>query len=134
MSLFPRKTMSRTGSRIKLEDEDKIEIALRRFAGYSESGKPIDIATLAKQYKRDPAVISRAILSAFREGLIEIRKVSRRPQESHRVLDLAQQLLEASTQLVSAIVIDAAANEAGDDNSGIDDRVHQQLGQAMARL
>ena len=50
------------------------DIALKRFSGLKD-GAPTPISKLAKEYSRDRTVISRAIVRAFREGLVEVRKV-----------------------------------------------------------
>jgi DNA-binding transcriptional regulator LsrR (DeoR family) len=112
-------------SRKRLTPDEKVEIVLERFGGFKDRGKPIEISKLAKERKRDPAVISRAIISAFCDGLVEVRKIPDLPVEPQRMSNLEAAMSEKFPQLLSAIVIDA---------EGTSDYVHQLLGKAMAKL
>src|SRR5438132_312890 len=70
----------------------KASIAVDRFKGLSDGGTPTPIKQLAEGYGRDPAVISRAIASAFQERLVEVLRIDI-PEEPLPCQDLEEQLL-----------------------------------------
>jgi DNA-binding transcriptional regulator LsrR (DeoR family) len=90
------------------------------------------IKVLASKYRRDPAVISRAIVSAFREGLVEVREAAQTPQQPHRVDALERGLLNRFTSLSAAIVVAADATLGGAGAAAPD--VHPKLGSAIAAV
>jgi DNA-binding transcriptional regulator LsrR (DeoR family) len=101
-----------------VDDDLKIRLATERY-----SVPMPEVRQLAKKYSRAEGVVSRAIISAFKEGLVEIRpknpKVSllRRP-------DLEESLRNRFSTLLRAVVIDAPQGGA--------DTLHVKLGGAFA--
>ena len=118
-----------------ISENERIQMVLDRFSMLREGKGLFPIKTLAEKYHREPAVISRAIAAAFRDGLVEIRPVDRLRRDPRRHLALEQRLLEAYPTLLAAIVVQSetpAPNEYDDDAERIYDDVHARLGQALA--
>jgi DNA-binding transcriptional regulator LsrR (DeoR family) len=113
------------GSRRPISDETAVEITLARFASH-----PLrTIETLAADFNRDPAVISRTITRAFRNGLVEVRpaRQSTRPVRKER---LERQLHERYEQLSTCVVLECDQPT----TPAADDLLHSNLGAAMASL
>jgi DNA-binding transcriptional regulator LsrR (DeoR family) len=80
-------------------------------------------------------VISRAITAAFRDGLVDIVKISR-PQV-RRLQSMEQKILDKYPNLWEAVVVDADSNSemaSAQEAKRIDDEIHRKLGYAMAGL
>lgn len=128
-------TGGRPGHRF-LTPDDRANIAIDRFAPFRQGRGPESIKTLGGRYRRDPAVISRAIKSAFHDGLVDIVRTGR-PSYAPRVHSLEQKLLDKYPYLWEAIVVDAnsaAGGGAGVAERRMDDEIHRKLGNAMAGL
>jgi DNA-binding transcriptional regulator LsrR (DeoR family) len=128
MALRKAKNIQRRPRR-SLTDEERIKITLDRFSPL-QGGKPATgMKELQDIYGRDPAVISKAIVEAFRRGLVEIKRADR-PSLPERMESLEQKLL-SRFNLRNAIVIRREKGSSEDDpQSG--DALHAQLGQALA--
>jgi DNA-binding transcriptional regulator LsrR (DeoR family) len=128
-----------------LSDEEKKNIALDRFAPLRD-GKGLEpVETLASRYRRDPAVITRAIASAFKEGLVNLVATGR--TEAVRLASFENMVLNRYPDLWRAIVVETSDltkydGPAGTDKEIIeqnakerrrDDNIHKRLGYAMAK-
>lgn len=117
----------------RLSEDERASIALDRFAPLKHGKGPESIKVLAKRYDRDQAVISRAIISTFRDGCVDIVRTGRPRVE--RLLSVEEKLLKRYPKLWEAIVVEVPAPDK--DNSGqnpgrIDDETHRKLGFAMS--
>ena len=125
----------KTGSRPITEDE-KVRMTLERFRGLNGTGSMRPIKQLAEEFQRDPAVISKAISDAFREGLIEVHAADKRSREPRRLERLETALLGRFSQLDAAIVVASEASpdlgRGSADTMRHSDEVHAKLGSAMA--
>jgi DNA-binding transcriptional regulator LsrR (DeoR family) len=104
--------------RRRLDDDFKAELAMERFS----YGRIVEVRELAKRYGWAEAILSRAILSAFKEGLVTVKKVHRR--QSDRVEDLEVALKKKYPSLHDAIVVDVIESEP--------DLLHEMLGNTLA--
>jgi len=122
--------------RRSLTNPDMVAIAMDRIRGLRDNGSLTPVSDLAKKYRRDPAVISRAVARAFKQNLVEVREVPR-SEERERREDLEERLLEMYPHLSTAIVIANSPEDALDDQPGsmidpLKHRLLQKLGLAMA--
>ncbi len=116
--MSPTEQQAEKRTRVKLDDELKIQLAIDRFGP-----QLVDLETLARRYNRAESVVSRAISSAFAEGLVEVRRVDRRTAPLRRP-DLEDALLKRFPLLRRAIVIET---------DKIDDHaVQEKLGTGLA--
>jgi hypothetical protein len=122
--------------RKELTDEERTSIALDRFGPLQQGMRTVEVEVLSKRYKRDPAVISRAISEAFRRGLVQIRKVER-VEQPNRAPELEARL-QSRFDLLGAIVIEPSESSASatEDRRSLvfGDELHAKLGSAMAQL
>ena len=105
-------------TRLKLDDELKIQLAMDRYGP-----QRIELEVLAKRYNRAESVVSRAIASAFSEGLVEVRRAGRRSAPVRRS-DLEEALLNRFPVLRGAIVVETGKLE--------DHQAQEKLGNALA--
>jgi DNA-binding transcriptional regulator LsrR (DeoR family) len=105
--------------RLSLDDDLKAQLAIERFSGDS-----VSIRDLAQRHGRAEAVVSRAISSAFAEGLVEVRRVQHR--RIKRVSRLETLLEERFRCLRKAIVVEFAPSEP--------DSLQEYLGNALANF
>lgn len=113
-----------------LTDADKVRMARLRF-GADNNGRFRSIDEVAALEGRNVAVVSRAITSAFQEGLVAIQATE--APRALRLPDLERRLRERFSQLRGAIVLDPGVTDSGSDLAE-GDRQHRQLGMAMADL
>lgn len=120
-------------------DEEKIAIALKRFEDLPTHGKFKPIEDIAEEFGRSEAVVTRAIIAAFQDGLVAVERTDR-PRKgggasaavvdenlSARIRDRFPTLLEAKVvKLPSALKT----------NEGVNDErkqlLHRYLGGNMA--
>jgi DNA-binding transcriptional regulator LsrR (DeoR family) len=121
--------------RRSLTDDEKIKIALDRFRPSADGSSWTRVETLARRYDRDPAVITRAIQSAFERKLVEIRRVENfsAVQEPVRESSLEAKLTRRYQELRNAIVIDEPVG-ALQPEAVAGDEIHRRLGRAMATV
>ena len=112
-----------------LSDEERVKITLDRYRPVSKGEPKRPIRELGKVHGRDPAVISKAISSAFEDGLVSLVETPLPARGIHRVESLEDELLAAFDKLRVAIVVDHGSREE-DDQYG--DQVHRILGYQMA--
>jgi DNA-binding transcriptional regulator LsrR (DeoR family) len=105
--------------RLSIDDDLKVQLAIERF-----SGNIVDVRDLAKRHGRAEAVVSRAITSAFREGLVEVKRVRR--FEFHRNAPLERAFQSRFRNLRNALIVDVKGQ-------GLD-FLHEHLGHALARF
>jgi DNA-binding transcriptional regulator LsrR (DeoR family) len=120
-----------------LSYEDKVQLAIERFSCDNVPIFPTPIRELARRHQRAPSVISRAIVSAFREGLVEVQATGSALVQARRVEHLEHRLTQHFRHLHKAIVISSKDLPASEDSPRYlqyTDDVHVLLGQAMARL
>jgi hypothetical protein len=104
--------------RLAIDDDLKVLLATERFGR-----EWVEVGELAKRHDRAVGVVSRAITAAFREGLVEIRRVQA-PTPS-RVEPLERALRRKYPALRVALVVDSEGSEP--------DAVHEGLGRVLAR-
>ena len=85
-----------------MTDAEKIQLVMERFGGVKTGKRPTALSELAVKYGRDEAVISKAVASAFREGLVEIRE---RPADPPRLESIEKKLTDYF-DLLEAIVVE----------------------------
>ena len=112
-------------SRRRISNEDAVAITLAKF----RSHPPRSLDDLAEEFDREPAVISRTITRAFRDGLVEVMP-ARYSVPPPRKESLERRLLERYEGLSGCIVLDSQEPTTPAD----DDRLHDYLGGAMAAL
>jgi DNA-binding transcriptional regulator LsrR (DeoR family) len=108
--------------RVAIDDELKARLAVERFSGAYDN-----IGALARSYGRATAVVSRAIGSAFREGMVEVRRVPLDPKyrTPNRLTDVEFALRRRYPCLRTAIVVDA-------DERVRQDVLHERIGHGLA--
>ncbi len=125
--------MEELRARKRLDAREKIDMVMKRFGPLRQGKRMPTLQQLKSLYfpERDPSVISRAITSAFKEGLVAVVEV-RQPSASLPVRKplLEKALLKIYRDLHGAIVIDDDDDSLGQREAG--DRLHEKLGLAMA--
>lgn len=119
-----------TRPRKPLSEEDKITIALARFA---PGGRSASIDELADRFKRHRSVVSRAISEAMLEGLVELRRTLKTTERVVRDQWTEQRILNEFPSLELAIVVDSSDDDVSANPFG-GDRVHDALGRALAEV
>ena len=123
-------------TRRPMTDEERVRIALARFDGMNETGTLHPIKQLKEEFRRDPAVISKAISAAFRERLVEVRVVDRRVVQPKRNPSVEQRLVSRFPCLHASIVVDCGDQPPADLDSRPalrrNDEIHARVGRAMA--
>ncbi|MEK7996461.1 MAG: hypothetical protein AAB403_21885 [Planctomycetota bacterium] len=117
----------------RLTEDQRASIAMDRFAPLRQGKGPESIKELAGRYRRDAAVISRAVTSAFRDGLVDIVRTGR--PHVQRLQSLEKRILDRYPKLWDAIVVEVHStegNSSGQNLGRIDDETHRKLGYAMA--
>ncbi len=120
-----------------LSSAEKVRMARMRFTIDKITEKLTSVTAVAKMFKRDPAQVTKAVNSAFREGLVEIREVEQLHKRVIRNETLEQQLKEHFPE-INVRVIETADDDfmptsAADESSHHSDRVHMYLGAALAK-
>jgi DNA-binding transcriptional regulator LsrR (DeoR family) len=117
-----------------LSDEERIHFALERYAPLRKGERRKDIKQIALKYNRQPAVVQKAIQSAFARGLVDIVQV-KFPSPT-RLPEYEEKLLENFPKLHRAIVVDVlpANRPSQDERVLFGDKVHEELGNALAEI
>jgi hypothetical protein len=109
-----------------------VEIVLERFEPWSRRKPLKEISAIAKDHDRQPSVISNAIVEAFARKLVKI--VPQKQTGPTRVPDLERKL-EARFQKLHAVrVIKAPTDATSASRDRLEDRTHEELGEAAAGL
>jgi hypothetical protein len=116
-----------------MSNEEKTKITMDRFAPLRQGRGPEAIATLGQRYRRNPAMITRAIVGAFKAGLVEVVPTTR-PQFV-RDESMSDKVLRRYPDLWQALVIetDSPSEDKEETRRRVDDDVHRKLGYAMAK-
>ena len=116
-----------------MTDAEKIQLVMERFGGVKTGKRPTALSELAVKYGRDEAVISKAVASAFREGLVEIRE---RPADPPRLESIEKKLTDYFDLLEAIVVEDQGptSDEGQSKSLNRNDAIHATLGRAMARV
>jgi DNA-binding transcriptional regulator LsrR (DeoR family) len=112
-------------------------MAVERFSTLGSKGVMTPIVQLARDSGRAAAVVSRAIVSAFREGLVDVRPTGVTSGPQLRVEYLESQLLTEFRGLREAVVVALRDRSSPIDDSTYlrkADEAHAMLGSAMAEL
>lgn len=128
--------------RRKLTDQEKVRLALDRFAPLKDGRRMEEISALGDTNQRDPAVVSRAIADAFRRRLVEIRAV---PSDDCPRDNSLEEQLRSAFNLPSAVVIrfderprhEQDTTELPEHTEELrrwNDNLHSALGFALARV
>ena len=109
--------------------EEKVQLALERF-GSDDQRSFTSIAELAQRHKRAAAVVSRAITSAFKSGLVSVQRSSELSPDRDDATENA--MLSRFSGLQSCCVISPSPK--GREPSLYGDSVHAELGIAAAQF
>lgn len=130
-------------SKRRISNGEKVDLAKLRYSINPETQSFNTLSDVAKAVGRDPAVVSRAILSAFRDGLVEVKKLETSIESVRLNEILASRLRTELSLLVSEPnvggfrVVDcqdtSVANRESDlARAIVGDRTHEQLGISLA--
>jgi DNA-binding transcriptional regulator LsrR (DeoR family) len=111
-----------------LSAEEKIALAIDRFSRLCKGGNLTPIEELAQKYDRAPAVVSRAIVSAFRAGLVAVRPSVLVEPEIDR--NLERELLSRYPRLLDCRIV--KSQTLSGDRRILGDDLHTQLGAVAA--
>lgn len=120
------------GGRGKLDDDEKVRIALDRFSPLLEGKRLTPIGVLKKKYGRDSATIVRSISDAFKRKLVRLHRA--RPATWERREDIETQLRSSLPQIWNRIVIEAIAPATQDGLKRRNDSLHEMAGEALASV
>jgi DNA-binding transcriptional regulator LsrR (DeoR family) len=109
----------------RIPDEEAIAIAVARYSSHP----PKPLLALARETGRAPAVISRTIGRALREGLVEVVP-AQRVSTPVRKAQLERRVLQKYTGLRGCLVVEAKEVTSAIDN----DALHRRLGFALASV
>jgi len=135
--LLDRGRARRTRAYRALSSEEKVQLAIERFSYGNVQSFPTPIRDLAQKHARAPSVISRAIVSAFKEGLVEVQATGSAFVQPTRVEHLEQRLTQEFRHLHKAIVVsskDVTDSVGSPTYLQYADDVHAMLGRSMAQL
>src|SRR5580693_3888170 len=91
--------------RREMSDDEKIKITLHRVAKLKEFGTWPPNAEVAKLFKRNPGMISRAFTASLRDGLVELTIPPRPRKLPQRDVYLETALRQQFPKLLGAVVV-----------------------------